>query len=501
MTVSHAQTPHAPAHAAPIEPPLNARYGWIVAVALLALAPNIVLTTAFTLLQKPIAHDLHLSKLAMQESEGISNACYAFGAVLGAFLTQRFRQRPLFLNVEALFVVGSILATTAWAPAPYFVGRVIQGFATGLMLVVALPPLITRYGVKNLPGTAAAVNIGLFGAVTVGPILAGAVAGVSWRVVFAVVTIAGAVGLGIALLALPDIDAFDRGRKPDLPAFGLAVVATVSPFFATSQLVSAKFGQAIVLAPLVVGLLVLIALIVEQYRKDEALMPVEALSTSLPVMGTLAAMVAGAAFVTISELSATAALQGKHESPLRVGVMSSPGIAGVAIAAVVFALLFRTRYLPVLVAVGMLLIIGGGVLAATGTSTANSLASSALLGAGAGATVSPGLFLAGMGVPSNRIGRAFALVELLRSEAAYLVGPVLLYVAMLHTPLRHGIVFATWITVGVAAAGLVGLVALFVASGARLRAPDLEAWLDRGEQALESPYPAERVVQKVIRST
>jgi hypothetical protein len=45
------------------------------------------------------------------------------------------------------------------------------------------------------------------------------------------------------------------------------------------------------------------------------------------------------------------------------------------------------------------------------------------------------------------------------------------------------------------------LVALFVASGARLHAPDLQAWLDRGEHALESPYPAERVVRKVVRST
>lgn len=488
-----------PQHRAPVEPPLHAGYGWIVAVALLALAPNIVLTTAYSLLQKPIAADLHVSKLLAQQSEGISNACYAFGAVLGAFLTQRFRQRPLFLSVEALFVIGSILATTAWAPAPYFIGRVIQGFATGLMLVVALPPLITRYGVKKLPGTAAAVNIGLFGAVTVGPVLAGAVAVISWRVIFAIVTFAGVVGLGIALLALPDIAAFDCDRKPDLPAFGLALVATVLPFFATSQLVSAKFGTPIVLAPLIVGLVVLVTLVVEQYRNSEALMPVEALSTSLPVIGTLAAMVAGAAFVTISELSATAALQGKHESPLRVGIMSSPGVAGVALAAVVFAFLFRTRYLPVLVAVGMLLIIGGGVLAATGSSAAHALASSALLGAGAGATVSPGLFLAGMGVPSKQIGRAFALVELLRSEAAYLVGPVLLYVAMLHSPLRHGIVFATWITVAFTAVGLIALVGLFVASGARLREPDLQAWLERGEQALESPYPAERVVQKVVR--
>jgi MFS family permease len=478
---------------------LNARYGWIVTVAILALAPNIVLTTAFTLLQKTIASDLHMSKLLLQESEGISNAGYAFGAVLGAFFTQRFRQRPLFLNVEALFVAGSVLATVAWAPAPYVIGRIVQGFATGLMLVVALPPLITRYGVAKLPRTAAAVNIGLFGAVTVGPILGGAVAGVSWRVVFAIVTVAGAVGLGLGVLALPDIDAFDRGRRPDAPAFILAIAATVLPFFATSQLVSAKFGQAIVWAPLVAGLVLLCVLVVEQYRKSEALMPVEALSTSLPVIGTLAAMVAGAAFVTISELSATEALQGEHESVLRVGVMSTPGIAGVAIAATVFAFLFRTKYLPVLVAVGMLLIIAGGVLAATGSSTAISLTSAALLGAGAGATVSPGLFLAGMGVPANRVGRAFALVELLRSEAAYLVGPVLLYVALLHTPLKDGIVFATWITVAVAAVGLVVLVALFLASGARLHAPDLEAWLNKGEQAMESPPTADRVVQNVVR--
>ena len=45
---------HRPAPAAPANPPLVGRYPWIVAVALLALAPNIVLTTGFSLLQKPI---------------------------------------------------------------------------------------------------------------------------------------------------------------------------------------------------------------------------------------------------------------------------------------------------------------------------------------------------------------------------------------------------------------------------------------------------------------
>jgi MFS family permease len=487
-----------PQHRAPVEPPLNARYGWIVAVALLALAPNIVLTTAFPLLQKPLAAQLHMSKLFTQEAEGLSNAGYAFGAVLGAFLTQRFRQRPLFINIQALFVAAAVVATLAWNPPAFMAARITQGFATGLMLVVALPPLITRYGVERLPRTAAAVNIGLFGAVTLGPVLAGLLAAQSWRTTFAVVAAAGVAGLVIAVLAVPDIDAFDRDRRPDPPAFMLALTATVLAFFATSQLVARDFTAAIVLAPLIAGIAALVVLVVEQFRKEDPLMPARALSTSLPVIGTITAMIAGAAFVTVVELTTTNLLQARHETPLRVGLLFAPAIVGVAIAAIVFAHLFATKYLPMLVLAGMLLLIGGGAIDAASTTNTAVASAAFLLGAGAGATVSPGLFLAGMGVPSSQVGRAFALVELLRSEAAYLVGPVLLYVAMAQPQLPSGLRLATWITVIGTAVGLVAMVGLFVASGARLHAPDLEAWLDRGEQALESPYPAERVVQKIV---
>jgi len=53
----------------------------------------------------------------------------------------------------------------------------------------------------------------------------------------------------------------------------------------------------------------------------------------------------------------------------------------------------------------------------------------ALFGFGAGATVAPGLFQAALSMPSRQLGPAFALVELLRSEAAFLIAPLLLHVA------------------------------------------------------------------------
>jgi hypothetical protein len=44
---------------------------------------------------------------------------------------------------------------------------------------------------------------------------------------------------------------------------------------------------------LIAGIAALVVLVVEQFRKEDPLMPVRALSTSLPVTGTITAMIAG----------------------------------------------------------------------------------------------------------------------------------------------------------------------------------------------------------------
>ena len=46
-------------------------------------------------------------------------------------------------------------------------------------------------------------------------------------------------------------------------------------------------------------------LVVVQFRHRDPLMPVKALSTQLPVTGTIVAMIAGAVFVTVLELTQT----------------------------------------------------------------------------------------------------------------------------------------------------------------------------------------------------
>lgn len=481
------------------QPPLANRYAPTAAVALLALCPNIVLTTAVPLLQQTLTGALSTSLLAVQTGEGLSNAGYAFGAVLAAFLVLRFKQRVLFLVTESVFVVGSLLAATAPSASAYVIGRTLQGATTGLMLIIALPPLVTQFGVRPLPRTAALVNVGLFGAVTAGPLIGGAAAlsPSGWRLLFALVAVAGGLGVGLAALTLPQRPPFDPEAPADPSAFGLAAVATVLPFLGVSRLTSLPVTSPLVWAPMAVGVGALLALIVRQYRRSDALMPVRALSTSLPVIGTTVAMIAGAATVTLLELVVTSLLEVQHEQPLAGGALFAPMIGGLVVAAVVFAALFRSRWLAGMVFGGLIAVGGAGLLLLDPADHLRVGIGTALLGLGAGLTVSPGLFLAAFGVDSNKIGRAFALVELLRSEAAYLVGPVLLYVSEQQAALGSGLRFANWITLAVVAGGIAAMILLYVAGGVRPQTPELQRWLDGEGLALHSPPTAVAARERV----
>jgi hypothetical protein len=95
--------------------------------------------------------------------------------------------------------------------------------------------------------------------------------------------------------------------------------------------------------------------------------------------------------------------------------------------------------------------------------------------------------MGGLSVPSNRLGPTFALVELLRSEAAFLVGPVLLTIAMRSGNLAYGVHLATLITVILVAAVGAVLVAILLLGGKRPHAPNLPAWLDGEDSAFDSP--------------
>ncbi|HEY6538004.1 MAG TPA: MFS transporter [Candidatus Dormibacteraeota bacterium] len=482
------------------QPLLSGSYGAKVAVVLLALCPNIVITTGIGLMTPALVASLHGSQLGVELASGLSNAGYAAGAVAAVALNQKLPPRRLLLAYEVTFVIGSVLCALAPDMVWFGIGRVAQGAATGLLLVAALPPLVTRFRADKLPTTAAVINVGLFGAVTLGPILGGLAAGPSaWRTYFWILAALGALGLGLEWLAVDHRDPLNADRPTDWAALALAGLGTCLPFFGVSELVAQPLLSAPVLAPLVVGLASLVGLIVLEFHRAQPLMPVRLLHTTLPEAGILGAMAAGAIYVAIVELIQLSLTDVAHLSPVGTGFLFWPGLVGIGLAAVAFRQLFPTRYVPLLVLLGMLVLAGAALLlglAGRHPDAVEIMTAAGALGFGAGAAVSPGLFLAGLSLPSAQIGTVFAMVELLRSEAAFLVGPVLLYLAMSEgsqgQALAGGVSVSVWLALGLALAATAAMVSLFLLGGARLERPQLRDWLESGEEpALDSPPTAQ----------
>lgn len=476
--------------------PLEKSYGVSLTVAIVSLVPFIIITTAFDLYEKLVGADIGIAMNALSVISAMSTAGYAFGALLGGDIIQRFPQRKLFFYAEAVFVAGCVLCASAFGMVQFGAGMVLLAFATGQLLVIALPPVIRRFPAEKMTITSGMVNLGFFGATTVGPLIGGAVAfGHAWRWLYAGFAAVGLMNLATSYFSLPSTPPMKPDARFDFPAVFLALVATVLPFLASGELTGHPFHSYWFMLPLAVGFACFVAMLLIEYHQKTPLSPVKPMWHTIPLVGTIAAMIGGGAFITLLMLAERYETTVLKHSVLTTGLFFWPQVLGVIVTAVILMALIHTRYLPVFILAGMLLLIAAAILLlyfVPNGSPSMLLAVAALLGLGAGATVSPGLWMAAFSLPSKMVGRTFALVELVRSEADFMMGPVIVGVAAAWSGGgsrfdASGIQYAIWIALLITAATTGFMIVLYLCGGFRLPVPDLEDWLKGDRPGFESP--------------
>jgi hypothetical protein len=187
--------------------------------------------------------------------------------------------------------------------------------------------------------------------------------------------------------------------------------------------------------------------------------------------------------------------------PLGAGLAFWPMLPTALVGAAALIFLVPTRWLPVLVLGGMLCLIAaawmltllGGSRASLPPPDAKAIiqGAAALLGLGAGATVSPALWLAGFSLPSKMVGRVFALVEMVRSIADFMLAPVMLEIMHMASwspqPTPHGIATAAWYMLLISGAATLLVSAVYLLGCPALPRPNLEGWLGQNEKAFHSP--------------
>jgi MFS family permease/nucleotide-binding universal stress UspA family protein len=470
--------------------PLAGRYPAVAAMVTFALIPYLALSAALDPLVPIISEQLNMSAQTMSLSSGLGNAAYAVGTVLAVQFAQHLPQRRMLLGYAVLLVAGSVLAAAAQNAGMYIGGHVLQGLTTSMMLIAAAPPLTIGYPKAKLRHTAVIMNMCVFGAVAIGPFVGGVQAEAhAWRPLFWIVAAIAFMALVLAALTFDDAPPADLDAPRDLPAIALASVGCGAAFVGAAQLTSHGFGDAAVSVPMLGGLALIVALVVYQFRARRPLLTIRTvLTSSIPVAGVGVALFAAAASVAATALTANVLLQ--THSPVRVGLLYLPELGGAIVMAVVFGIVITRRAMHYLPLVGMALLAAGIVVFRIGIPSSQPLVllGSALTGLALGATVAPALFVAGFSLHSNSLQRVFAIIELLRAVAAFMVAPVLAhFAATAASDLTAGTGDALWIGFGLAIGGAAFGVAVYALSGARPQPPDLDRFLDGESPAWYSP--------------
>lgn len=469
--------------------PLAENYPAAVALVACSLIPFLGLTAALLPVLTQVAKSLHLSTETLDLAVAMSTAAYAMGTVVAVQFALRLPPRRMLVIYETVFVVASLLAATTDNGGVFVGALVVQGLCTSLMLIGAVPPLVTAWPPEKMPTTGGVMNLCIFGAVAVGPTVgAEAGAAMSWRLIFWGVAGVAVLALLFSLLTYRDEAPTDKSAPWDFGALALALVGSGAAFYGAGTLQAFGLLNAQELLPLCGGFALIVVLVVFQYKAKRPLMPVRAFVTTVPVAGITLALCASAAGFGLMELVLTALKTAS--SPANTALLFLPEFVGAAAVATVFGTLFRTRYVTVLAFSGMLCIVASAAVFLVWATSGSAVVGvgAGLLGLGVGASVSPALFMAGFSLKANQLQRVFALIELLRGVTAFLVAPVLLYlVTVLAAAKAAGIDLAIWICLGLAASGFLVALALYRLGKPSLETPDIDRWQEEGEAAWASP--------------
>jgi hypothetical protein len=409
----------------------------------------------------------------------------------------------MLLGYAVLLLVGSLLSAAAQDPGMFIAGHVIQGLCTSLLLIAAVPPLAIGFPKDKLRDTAVIMNMCIFGAVALGPFIGGLQAQAeAWRPLFWIVAGISATAVILAVLTFEDAPPANPDSPRDLNAITLAAVGCVAAFFGASELESHRFLDPVAIVPLLGGLATIVVLIVYQFRAKQPLLTIRTLLTSsMPVAGVVVALFAAAASVSATVLTASAL--STRFSPLHVGLLYLPEVGGAVITAFVLGRVITRRSMHYLPLAGMVLLAAGIAVFRIDvpSSQATTLIGSGLTGLGLGATVAPALFVAGFSLPSANLQRVFAIVELMRAVAAFMIAPIFVhFAATVGGNLDAGTGIALWIGLGLAVGGAVLGVAIYRLSGARPAAADLDTFLAGAEPAWYSPPLLARIRRPLTRA-
>ncbi|WP_042507596.1 MULTISPECIES: MFS transporter [Streptomycetaceae] len=254
--------------------------------------------------------------------------CAAGFTLLFGRVADLFGRRRLFLVGLAVLGASSLVGGLAVDPAMLLCARVAQGLATACVTPAGLSLLTTSFPEGPLRDKALGLNGALMSAgFTTGAILGGVLTDLlSWRWSFFINVPVAVVVLVVAPAVLSESRPKQRPRL-DVPGAVTVTAGLLAIVFGLTQAGDHGWGSAPALAPLIAGVVLLVAFYFVEAKAASPLVPVSILKRRTVIFGNLAGLIA---FITETSLVFLMTLYMQEVlgySPLAAGL--SFGVLGV----------------------------------------------------------------------------------------------------------------------------------------------------------------------------
>jgi len=272
-------------------------------------------------------------------------------------LGDRVGRRRLYLIGASCFAAGSAISAASPAIEVLIAGRALQGVGAAAMGTLALAMLtsaVPHDGIPKLIGLWTAVTSG---AAAFGPLIGGfLVSALGWRSVFGINVVLILLVIPLVIKVVPkDAKSTGGGAGVDWLGSALLTVALILIAGGLSMLENATFTEPIVWAPVLAGLLVIVALAIQQRRSAAPLTDWSAIKVP-PIPATLVLLVLLSMVLAGALLQQTMLVQNVLGfTPMLAGLVSFGASALVVIFSPISPLIMRKIGLGPVTGLGLLL--------------------------------------------------------------------------------------------------------------------------------------------------
>ncbi|MGH8963325.1 MAG: DHA2 family efflux MFS transporter permease subunit [Jatrophihabitantaceae bacterium] len=312
---------------------------------------------------------------------------------LSGWAADRFGTKRLYMTALILFVMGSVLCSTAWNVGSLISFRVLQGLGGGMLMPVGMTIMTRAAGPDRVGRVMAVLGVPMLLGPIAGPILGGWLIEVaSWHWIFLINVPIGAGALLYAYLVLP------KDTPSPSESFDFLGMLLLSPglalflFGVSSIPAEGTVAAARVLIPAAIGIVLILGFVRHAFRPEHPLIDLRLFKNRQLTISLIAMFLFAVAFFGATLLIPSYFLQVRGQTTLHAGLLVAPQGIGAMLTMPLAGFLADKIAISKIVVPGIVLIGAGmGMLTQVDAHTSYGLLLGVLfvMGLGMGATMMP----------------------------------------------------------------------------------------------------------------